>query len=359
MARSRILLATVGAAAVALLIVVAVGLLLRDDSDAAGLQTPASLALPTPPEASASPQTAPRVSTSPVAPPPVPTAQLAIQSSREGGDSPEVQLWRTLRDYLDLTIEVDSHAREPGDNTEVDVRFIVTNLARDRDDWPRIVFEEIRIEDRGSGGLSGVSFSELANGDSATTVREVSYQNLPKMELELTASIAWESFTAFSGTVIVPLEHTRSTAWKYLLSFNRLAVHSPLDGVLAAVKEPESGTTVGEMQKVSESLDRCVTQTEQLKSLIEESPYRLLGRRGDRHAELTYRYLDELKAACTDTRSVIVTADPDRISSAISELRQTMSAKGDEVDDLTEAMMADYDLSDRETEYRYRDDSRP
>ena len=60
-------------------------------------------------------------------------------------DPPDaVLLWRSLRDFLEVEIEVD--APEPATpNSQVTVRATVTNATPDDPDWPEIVFEGVRL----------------------------------------------------------------------------------------------------------------------------------------------------------------------------------------------------------------------
>ena len=78
-----------------------------------------------------------------------------------------VELWRSLRDYLQVDLDVDV-PESPNARSPVTVKIKVTNVAPTGPDWPEVEFEEVAVEIGLQSSISNRTIGTVTSGQSLT-----------------------------------------------------------------------------------------------------------------------------------------------------------------------------------------------
>ena len=172
-------------------------------------------------------------------------------------DPPDaVLLWRSLRDFLEVEIEVD--APEPATpNSQVTVRATVTNATPDDPDWPEIVFEGVRLSFKVDSEVGSPKLGRLESASSASHEFTCHYSELPGLEVGVAGSVDHHKFFRTERSHKIALAHTRPTVLAFVNSFNELSVHQPLESAAKAVQGLGADTPLSSLQSANADLGVC------------------------------------------------------------------------------------------------------
>ena len=264
-----------------------------------------------------------------------------------------VALWRSLRDFLEVDIEVVGLPDNPEPESEVTVRFTATNVAPSGPDWPQIVFEDVRVEVSMEGSQhSGGTERRLESGSSVKSERSYSYRTLAGIRAEVHGSISRRSFFQFTKPVPLPQAHTRPTVLAYVQAFNHIGIHTVLDSTLSSVSVPAPYVTVANLRATASTLEEGAAQAEGAQSLLQSLPYSSLGQQGRSHVEAAHQYLSNISRRLSDHER-LPSVHTDKLGAQVEALTD-LELEAAEVNRMTEEMMEAYGILDEDAEYRYK-----
>ena len=265
-----------------------------------------------------------------------------------------VALWRSLRDYLRVAIEVLDGAESHTGSTPVTVRFTVTNTAPGGSDGPEIVFEEVRlrISSGGSGSSSRQIGPELTSGQSLTYEHKCDYRDIAAIDAQVEANVSRRRFFHIQRAVAFPSTLTRPTALAYLQAFNNIHIHAVLDSTMASFSPPGPETTFAQLRALTATLDTALSEIDGIQNHL-RLPARDLGESSMTHVKAAAAYVTKVLTGFSDMKDAILSADPEKIA-ASAEAIAALESEAAEVNRATEELMDKYAISDEEVNYRYR-----
>ena len=127
-----------------------------------------------------------------------------LNSHREQDSTDAVTLWRSLRDYLKIDINVSvPEGRRP--NEDATIWVTTTNSAPLGPEWPTILFEEILLQVTQPGGVRFHRGQKvLSSGDEYRFEHKCPFSYLPDVRISVQASVSRERFFQTVQEVALP-----------------------------------------------------------------------------------------------------------------------------------------------------------
>ena len=276
---------------------------------------------------------------------------VEISSSQDSMDA--VALWRSLRDYLSVEVEVDV-AGQPDANASVTVKFTVTNTAPSGPDWPEIEFEDVRVWIPGPGGRgAGPDNGILASGQSFTYELICDFRDLPALDPQITGIVSRRKFFQVRQAAEVPTAYTKPTVLAYLRAFNDIGVHIVLHSKIKSISIPGPDTPFAQLQAIIATLTTAVSEVEDTRHRLTDVAMTGSGEWVSAHITTVFEYLNEMHKACDGLRDAISAASSEEIASTARAM-DALESEAASVNRATEELMPTYDISDEEVNYRYR-----
>ena len=277
---------------------------------------------------------------------------MSDQSTQDCSDA--VVLWRSLRDYLTLDVEVDD-AESPGANSDVMVRLTVANTAPSGPDWPEIVFEDLSlyIGGSGSGGSSRQISREFSSGQSLTYEHRCTFRELAALKFHVEGNVSRRRFFHIQQTTEVPIIHTKPTILAYIRAFNDLALHNVLDSTQKSISMPSPQTTFAELQTLTATLSSALSDIEETRCELKALASIGAGERVGLHFRNASEYLTQIQTVFTRLKEALSSASSEEISAALGAM-DALESEAAQVNRSTEELMHSYDISVEEAHYSYR-----
>ena len=260
----------------------------------------------------------------------------------------EVALWRSLRDYLKVDVEVDV-PDSPEPNSNVTVKFTVTNTAPVNEDWPEIEFEDasLRVGTRTQGT------GRLPSGGSASIEHSCRFAELPDIGFQVEGSVSRKKFFRVQKSAEIPKPYARPSVLAFLTAFNEIEVHRALDSTSTLIEAIEPDTRLTDIHAINGALTNLASDTEDMQSRLNEPSRIINGPQFTAHLKTVYAYLNGVRDTCLNLKNAFSSANPDEISAAKSAV-DALKNEATEINRATEALMQKYDVSDAEVNYQYR-----
>ena len=245
-----------------------------------------------------------------------------MSGDRRTKDPPDaVSLWRSLRDLLEVEIDVD--APEPATpSSQVTVKATVTNATPDDPDWPEIVFEGVSLSFNVDKQRQSTNMGRLESGGSASHEFTCRFSDLPGLEVGVAGSVDHHKFFRMELSHKIGLAHTRPTALAFVNSFDELSVHQPLESAAQAIQGLGADTPLSSIHSASSDLTRAASDAAQLQDGLNEVS-RSLGGSGPPFRELlraAHRYLGEVSERCEAMKSSFASSSQEDIEEARVQL---------------------------------------
>ena len=193
----------------------------------------------------------------------------------------------------------------------------------------------------------------LRPGDSIRFQMEVPAADLPYFDYRLTAQLSWAHFASPSPLLQPPEESARPPIVQSLQAFNELRLHTPLLGMLKVFPEFTKDTSVDDLSPIrgaiTDQLPRVHALRRRLLALGDEAPHEDF----ERLVDLASDYLLHIHEACGLLDRGLATAVIDEIRAGIQAFEE-VRVTANEVNLLTEEVLARHGVSDDEVAYLYR-----
>lgn len=166
-----------------------------------------------------------------------------------------MDMWRSLRDYLNVEIETDTRRIDDKD-APITVTFTVTNSAGSPAvDTPKIVFEDVVLTVRSPAGSHEIELGILDPEQSAIHDMEMSFTAMMDMEYDVNGTVSPTAFMGVRRTGRVSNDAVSITIPAYLQMFEALAVHQWLETTIREFPLPGPETTLAELARLGEPLN--------------------------------------------------------------------------------------------------------
>lgn len=288
-------------------------------------------------------------------------------------DMDAVSLWRSLRQYLKLEIEVLAPPN-PEPRSPTTVRVVATNTAPSGADWPEVVFYGVRlavgvqvrpisrkiesplagrrsdrhpaiseppVQDGDYSGYGRTESHELARGESVVWEITCPFDDLPKVQPTVDARVSLPRFFWIPQEVEIPLVYTQPKALTYIRAFITLGFHGLFQPRLDEIKIPTGSTTLAELQVITQTLATSLSVIGDTAKRLNSLAAIAVVPEARAHLEAAGKYLVEELRARQALKDAVASADPARLAEA-TKVFASISLLALELQRAAELLLAKY-----------------
>ncbi|GEM_PF-3672106 len=125
-----------------------------------------------------------------------------------------------------------------------------------------------------------------------------------------------------------------------------------LDSILISITLPNADTTFGEIQRIVGSLGEAGSLVNETKERL-RAMHHSLGENFQKQRRATYQYLEHVGDVAAKLRTAFGSTKSEELKEALAAVND-LFAERNSVNALTEELMKEYDTSDQEASYIYR-----
>lgn len=263
--------------------------------------------------------------------------------------------WKELRDHLTVKAKVETD-KSGGSDPPVIIHFDIGNITpRDSDSGPDIIFEEILLRVGKHPDWHIEKFTNLGMNQWLSYDYRCNYIDLPDISYDIEYKISVSSVFGFQKeSEKVDLKLADFSLADTIKFTNSLKIHRWLDEVIKKIPEPDSNTTVGEIEKsqniIKEVIDEVIATEQQFTRVTNTSS----GDHGDDWRSLTDAVRQYLRNTASECRA-LETSVSGEINNVLRNTIRVLEAEATKLNNTVESIMKKHDISDQEVGYQYRD----
>lgn len=255
------------------------------------------------------------------------------------------ELWRSLRERLKIQVEY-----EIGESSQlpVSIKFTVTNSAHEALDTPRIVFENVILNVRGSDGLTSQELGTLAPQESATYEHRCSYDDLIDLDYYLDGSVSPEVFYTMHWAGKVSTDEAGIPPSAYIVVFNGMKIHQWLESTIQPFPIPGPNTTLGDMQILAASLEDTIMEIRATEERLSRLTHFILPRDRDtiyQHVNSVKAYIQSTIQGLSRMRQHLISPNPGQISAEVQHLVSSLENEAERVNAATQNLRDKFGVS--------------
>lgn len=265
--------------------------------------------------------------------------------SQDNGVISTLELWRSLREYLKVEVNVDAPSN-PEPESPVKVKVTATNTAPSGPDWPEVVFIGVQLEPQERGhrvwqnlhsqrsdpnairpetvgfGYEGKSAEPmLASGEYIVWEFECSFRQLPEAQPRVEAYVAWDALFRMSKEVTLPTTYTQPTMLNYVRAFNEIAFWDAFTPKLEEMHAPSPETPFAEIQGLTKSLSDSIASIEEVRQGFSKASAAGSGEAAKAHLRAAGEYMTNQLSLRQDLKDAIASTEPRKIAEAIDSFK--------------------------------------
>ena len=252
-----------------------------------------------------------------------------------------MDMWRTLRDYLKVEIETDTHEVNDKD-APVTVKFTVTNsTGPPKIDTPEIVFEDVVLTVRTSAGSQEIALGSFDPEQSATHDMEMPFTALMDMEYDVNGTVSPTAFMGVRRTGRVSNDAVSITIPAYLQMFEDMAVHQWLESTVREFPVPGADTTLGELSRLGEPLGQAIMEIRDTEARIQKIAGLVERRQRERIARLQTivgEYLRETSQGISQIAQELRSTDQRKLRGTIASVTTRLAREAERVEEEVDAL---------------------
>jgi len=262
--------------------------------------------------------------------------------------------WKEMRDHLVVNAKVETD-KSAGSALPVTIHFDIGNIIpRDSEQGPDIVFEEILLRVGKPPDWHIEKFTNLGMDQWLSYDYRCNYIDLPDISYDIEYKISINSIFGFrKEPTKIELKLADFSLADTIKFTNSLKIHRWLDEVIKKMPEPDSNTTVGEIernQNTTKGIISEITATEQQFTKVTNS---VSGDHGDDWRSLTDAVRQYLRNTASECRALETSVSGD-INNVLRNTIRVLEAEATKLNSTIESVMKKNNISDEDVGYQYR-----
>lgn len=262
--------------------------------------------------------------------------------------------WEEMRDHLVVNAKVETD-KSAGSTLPVTVHFDIGNIIpRDSEPGPEIVFEEVLLRVGKPPNWHIEKFTDLGMDQWFSYDHRCNYIDLPDISYDVEYKISLSSVFGFQKeTAKVELKLAEFSLVDTIRFINSLNIHKWLDEVIKKIPEPDSNTTVGEIERNQNTIKGIIGEIVATGQQFTKVTNTSSGDHGDDWRSLTDAVRQYLRNTTSECRA-LETSVSGEINNVLRNTIRVLEAEATKLNNTLESIMKNNDISDQDVGYQYR-----